>query len=170
MIMTRDNGLQPLGWVGRSTVDGTGDNAPVAINSTVLPSMRRPLLVSPQHRMLIEDYNVQMLFGDDEVLATAVHMIDGCDVRRLPREKVTYIHLMLDQHEIIYAEGAATESFHLGAQGLMALSDEARDSMYAAYPHLRDNMQAYGPTARRCLKKHETELLMACNHRALMAA
>ena len=148
-----------------------GNFAPVAINSTVLPGARRPLLVSPHHRILIEGYHTQLLFGEDEVLASAVHMIDGYDIRRLVRPLVSYIHLMLDRHEIIYAEGAATESFHAADMGLAALSPEARESMYQTFPQLRADIGAYGPAARRCLRRHETLLLMAAQRpSALLAA
>ena len=43
--------------------------------------------------------------------------------------------------------------------GLSALSDPAREELFALFPELRSNIGGYGQTARRCLKRHETELL-----------
>ena len=72
---------------------------------------------------------------------------------------VTYIHIMFDDHEIIYAEGAATESFHPGSVGLSAVTAAAREEMFALFPELRSAPRSYGQTARRVLKAHEGRLI-----------
>ncbi len=158
-IVTRDHGVQPLRWIGNSTVRGEGRFAPIRIDPSVMPGARRALLVSPQHRILFEGYRAELLFGSDEVLVSAAHLEDGHTVRAEPCNAVTYLHLMLDQHEVIYAEGAATESFHAGASGLTAISDAAREEMFTLFPELRSNAGAHGQTARHCLKRHEARLL-----------
>jgi len=168
-IVTRDHGVQPLRWLGASTVDGTGDFAPIRIAAHVMAGARRPLLVSPQHRILFEGYQAELLFGTDEVFASAKHLVDGCDVTQAPCAAVTYLHLMLDRHEVIYAEGAATESFHAGVTGMAAVADAAREEMFALMPELRSDPGAHGPTARTCLKRHEARLLMP-GQPVLMAA
>jgi Ca2+-binding RTX toxin-like protein len=159
LVITRDNGPQPIRWMGSRTVAGRDRFAPIAVNSTVMDGARRPLLVSPQHRILFTGYKAQLLFGETEVLVAARHLVDGRDVRVVEREKVTYFHMMLDQHEVVYAEGAATESFHAGDVGIGALSDASREDMFRNFPALRSNVGAYGPTARPCLKRHEAALL-----------
>lgn len=159
-VITRDSGPQTIRWIGHRTVEGRDKFAPIAINSNVMEGARRPLLVSPQHRILFTGYRAQLLFGESEVLVAAKHLVDGSDVRVLEREKVTYFHMMLDRHEVVYAEGAATESFHAGDVGLGALSDQSRDDMFRVFPDLRSNVWSYGPTARPCLKKHEAQLLI----------
>lgn len=161
MVITRDSGPQPIRWIGSRTVTGRDRFAPIAVNSTVMDGARRPLLVSPQHRILFTGYKAQLLFGEAEVLVPARHLVDGRDVRVLEREKVTYFHMMLDRHEVVYAEGAATESFHAGDVGIGALSDASREEMFRCFPELRSNVGAYGPTARPCLKRHEAALLRA---------
>lgn len=158
-VLTRDRGLKPIHWIGHSTVEGQGKFAPIAINSNVLDGARRPLLVSPQHRMLFTGYKAELLFGDPEVLVAAKHLVDGRDVRVAPRRRVTYFHLMLDRHEVIFAEGAATESFHANDLGVAAISRPAREDMFNAFPHLRADLSAYGDTVRQCLKAHEARLL-----------
>ncbi|WP_135501535.1 Hint domain-containing protein [Roseovarius aestuariivivens] len=161
MVVTRDSGPKPIRWIGHRTVPGRGKFAPIAVNSTVMDGARRPLLVSPQHRILFTDYKAQLLFGESEVLVAAKHLVDGRDVRVMEREKVTYFHMMLDRHEVVYAEGAATESFHAGDVGLEALSDPSREEMFAIFPELRASPWSYGPTARICLKPHEARLVAA---------
>ena len=161
MVLTRDHGFQPIRWIGNSTVEGRGKFAPVAINSNVMDGARRPLLVSPQHRMLFTGYKAELLFGTDEVLVAAQHLVDGRDVRIVEREVVSYLHIMFDRHEVIYAEGAATESFHAGDMGVAAISDKAREEMFSIFPQLRSDPAAHGDTARTCLKVHETRALLS---------
>ncbi|SHE39527.1 Hint domain-containing protein [Litoreibacter ascidiaceicola] len=159
-VITRDHGAQPLRWVGVSTVPGQGSFAPVRISSHVIGA-RRSLLVSPQHRVLFAGYNCELNFGSDEVLVAATHLEDGLNVYRAPCQLVTYIHLMFDTHEVIYAEGAATESFYAGDVGLAAISGNVREDLFAAFPALRSDPKSYGSTARVCLKAHEAKLLIA---------
>jgi len=63
---------------------------------------------------------------------------------------------------VIYANGTATESFHAGDVGLAAISDQSREEMFRIFPELRSHPEAYGPTARPCLKRHEARLLQPC--------
>jgi len=158
-VITRDHGPQPLRWIGGSRVAGTGKFAPVWIAPHVLSGAKRPLLVSPQHRFVFEGYNCELYFGEQEVMAAAKHLENGHDVRRAPCACVTYIHLMFDAHEVIFAEGAATESFHAGTMALSAITEAAREDMFLTLPHLRSDPSVHGPTARRCLKAHEARLL-----------
>lgn len=126
----------------------------------VLDGATDDLLVSPQHRLLFTGYKAEILFGFNEVLVAAKYLIYGRDVVVAPQATVTYFHLMLDQHHVIYADGAATESFHAGDVGISAISDQSREEMYSVFPELRANPNAFGRTARQCLKPHEARLLL----------
>lgn len=159
MLVTRDAGLQPLRWVGSRTVLARGKTAPVNIAPGVLQGQERALLVSPQHRMLFEGFKSQLLFGESEVFAAACHLVDGRDVSIVEGGLVTYIHLMLDCHHVIYAEGAATESFFAGAEGLRTLHPKARNELFDKFPDLSSNPGSFGDTARLCLKSFETAAL-----------
>ncbi|MBU2944459.1 Hint domain-containing protein [Shimia thalassica] len=163
LVLTKDDGLQPIRWIGASETDGTGDFAPVRLSKEALDGAQRDLLVSPQHRFLMDNWMNELLFGDREVFASATHLEDGNLVRREPCEKVTYVHMMLDRHQVVFAEGVATESFYAGDVGVAAMSATAREAMFRAFPHLREDLSAYGATARPCLRRHEVELLRASN-------
>ena len=162
LVITRDHGPQPIRWIGRRTVPGIDRFAPVRVAAHVLDGARAPLLVSPQHRFLFTGYKAELLFGCDEVLVAARHLVDGRAVTQEEQAAVTYIHVMFDRHEVIYAEGAATESFHAGDIGISAISDQSREEMFSVFPELRSNPNAYGGTARPCLKRHEARLLQPC--------
>jgi len=170
MVVTRDHGPQPIRWIGSRTVAGAGKFAPISIAAHLLDGATRPLLVSPQHRLLFTGYKAELLFGCDEVLVAAKHLLDGCHVVACDRAEVTYIHLMLDKHEVIYADGAATESFHAGDAGISAISDQSREEMFSIFPELRTNPNANGRTVRPCLKRHQAQLLLPVPALDLLAA
>lgn len=159
-VVTRDHGMQPIRWIESRTVPARGRFAPIRITPGVVTGLERDLLVSPQHRMLFQGFRAELLFGESEVLAAAKHLVDGVSVTQEETDTVTYVHMMFDQHEIVFAEGAATESFHPGDLSITAISDPAREELFAIFPELRSHLGAYGQTARRCLKRHETELLL----------
>lgn len=159
-VVTRDHGVQVLRWRGMRRVPATGRFAPVRIATGALGN-DRDLLVSPQHRMLLAGWQAQLLFGEDEVLAPACHLVGAEGITRAPGGTVDYIHLLFDQHEIVYAEGAPSESFHPGTLGLGALLDPAREELLALFPQLRADPASYGPAARRSLRAHEARLIAA---------
>src|SRR6056297_55558 len=158
MVVTRDHGLQPVRWTGNRTVHGSGDFAPVSIASTVMGG-QEALLVSPQHRMLFTGYRAELLFGESEVLVVAKHLVNGRDVKISEQEAVTYIHIMFDRHEVIYAGGIATESFYAGDTALSAVGSAAREELFAIFPELRSAPGRHREIARPCLKRHEAALL-----------
>ena len=160
LVVTRDHGLQPIRWIQQRTVPAMDRFAPIRIRPGVVTGQDRDLLVSPQHRMMFQGYRAELLFGESEVLVAAKHLVDGIHVTQDAGGTVTYIHMMFDEHEVVYAEGAATESFHPGDVGLTAISDPAREELFTLFPDLRTNANGYGQTARRCLKRHECDLLV----------
>ena len=158
-VVTRDHGLRPIRWIGKRAVPGKGRFAPVRVGVNALEGAREGLLVSPQHRILFTGYRAELLFGEPEVLVPAKHLIDGREVVQTEVDEVTYIHLMFDRHEVIYAEGIATESFHAGDVGLDAVDEAAREELFAIFPELRSAPYRHGKTARTCLKAHEAKLI-----------
>ncbi|OBY24982.1 Hint domain-containing protein [Leisingera sp. JC1] len=159
LVMTRDNGMQPVRWISQSTVPAQGNLAPVRIKAGQFGA-ERDLLVSPQHRMLFSGSQASLLFGASEVLVSAVHMLNDRSIRREPGGTVTYVHVLFGQHEIIYAEGAASESFHPGIQAVSALEEPVREELFRIMPDLRWHSGEGGRTARLCASRHEAALLL----------
>ena len=83
----------------------------------------------------------------------------GTDACIAPCKAVTYIHLMFDRHEVIYAEGFATESFFAGDAALSAVDAPAREELFAIFPELRSTASRHRETARPCLRAREATLL-----------
>ncbi|MEM1064481.1 MAG: Hint domain-containing protein [Pseudomonadota bacterium] len=169
LIVTRDRCLRPLRWLGSTEVAPqrlveAPAFRPVRINKGALGPNRpnRDLVVSQQHRILLTGWRAELLFGEAEVLTAAVHLIDGRSIRLDQRASgVTYLHLLFDRHEVIYANRLATESFFPGPQSLCALDRPARAEVLALYPELRGPAPIFPDLARTTLRHWESALLTA---------
>ncbi len=158
-VYTLDNGLQPLRWIGRTTVLAEGRHAPIRIARGALGNSR-DMEVSPQHRMLLSDWRCELVCGTDEVLAPALHLLNDGSIQRRRGGTVDYIHLLFDTHQIVIADGIPSESFHPGAIGLGAMSEEARQEIRDLFPQLSDNLDAFGPAARHTAKPYEAQVIV----------
>jgi hypothetical protein len=154
-----DHGYQPVRWIGSVKVRAKGDLAPILFRAGSLCN-KRDLLVSPHHRMFLSGWQAQMMFGENEVLAAAKHLVNDSTVLRKEGGEVEYFHILLDTHEIIYAEGCPSESFHPGQEGWRALDEEARAEILQLFPQLvAAQFDAYGDSARLTLKAYEAQII-----------
>ncbi|MEO1704284.1 MAG: Hint domain-containing protein [Pseudomonadota bacterium] len=120
LVQTKDNGLQRVIWAGARRITGARlhimpELAPIRVVAGAL-GMDRPesaLLVSPEHRMLVKGAEARALFNTEEVLVSARDLVNGRSIwiDRMVRE-VTYVHVLFERHEIVFANGLETESFH----------------------------------------------------------
>ncbi len=159
LVVTRDRGPQPVRWVSRRAVPGKGRNAPVRIRRGALGN-RRDLVVSRQHRVLIEGWRAELLFGADEVFVSAAHLVDGAAIRVEPCREVTYLHLLFDRHEVIHAEGLPTESFDPGGD-LVRTDPELRAALFARLPQMASRLAPVPRVARPVARAREARLLVA---------
>ena len=159
LVLTRDDGAQPLRWIGSRTIAATGDFAPVHINAGALGD-HRALSVSPQHRVLIDGPLAELLFGEAEVLVAALDLVDGANVTRREGGDVTYVHLLFDRHQVIRSEGLETESFLPGPRTGSMFERPVIDEICRLFPQLDpDTGHGYGSAARRILRRFEALLL-----------
>ena len=168
LILTRDHGYQPIRWAGARWLSGADLQArpnlrPVMIGAGALGESQPmvDLLVSPQHRMLLMGTAAELLFGDHEVLASAIHLTLLPGVEQRSPDGVTYLHLMFDQHEIIRANGAWSESFQPGSLALAGVGAEACAEILSIFPELgvEAGRDAYA-AARLSLKRHEVRAIL----------
>ncbi|RKF13877.1 hemolysin-type calcium-binding protein [Roseovarius spongiae] len=166
-VMTKDNGAEEIQWIGSRRMTGARLFAmpklrPIRIRAHALGSDRpdEELLVSPEHRMLVQGDVARALFNTPEVLVSAKDLVDGGNVRvDLAVREVTYIHLLLPRHQILWANGVETESFHPASAALSALQDEDRLRLLARHPALEHEPDSYGGFARRSLSGPEAAIL-----------
>ncbi len=167
-VVTRDNGLQPLRWVGQrhltmGQLQADPDLCPVRIGRGAVSGQGpdREMLVSPQHRVLVTGARAELLFGEAEVLVPAKHLVGRAQVTRAqPQEGVTYVHILFDRHEIVQSDGIWTESFQPAVRMLDAMEAATRAEVLALFPDLAGDAAGY-PGARLSLKAHEARVLFA---------
>jgi hypothetical protein len=95
------------------------------------------MTVSPQHRILVNSRIAQRMFGEDGALIAAKKLtwLDGVD-EVCPDERIEYYHILCDAHQIIEANGTASETMLAGPQTTRMLSDIQKDEIRAAVPAL----------------------------------
>lgn len=112
MVLTRDAGAQPVRWIGLATVRAAGDFAPIRIRAGTLAN-HADLLVSPDHRILVYQREDRIGAGQSEVMIKVRHLINGDSVVQESGGFVDYYQLLFDDHQILYAEGLASESLRI---------------------------------------------------------
>ena len=166
-VQTKDNGVQDILWIGKRRMTGARLFAmprlrPIRLLAGALGSDQpdQELLVSPEHRMLIQGDTAQALFNTREILVAAKDMVNGTSVAVDTKVKeVTYIHLLLPQHQVIWANGVETESFHPANTALSTLADDDRARLLGQFPDLEYDPHRYGAYARRNLSTSEAAIL-----------
>lgn len=124
-------------WVGVKNVALTDKLCPVRISAGALganlPSS--DLLVSQQHRMLVSSKVVPRMFGTDEVLVSAKSLIgiDGIEICK-DLKAITYCHILFEEHQVVFANDAPTESLLPGPQAMALMGDEAKSELLAIFP------------------------------------
>ncbi|MCB2136056.1 MAG: Hint domain-containing protein [Rhodobacteraceae bacterium] len=161
LVLTQDDGPQPLRWIGRRTVAAEGAFAPIRIGAGTFGA-HDTLLVSPQHRILVADSMSELLFGEAEVLVAAKDLVDGNSVRVVEGGTVEYVHLLFDRHQVVYSAGLTTESFLPGPQTTQSFERDIVAEITALFPEIDlETGKGYSPAARRMLKSYEARVWMA---------
>ncbi len=166
LVLTEDDGPQPLVWVGARSLTAQEMQAMpqlcpvrIAAGALGLNLPARDLIVSPQHRMMLSGPRAEILFGEAEVLVAALHLVGLPGITQLAPQAVTYLHLMCARHQILSAEGCLTESFQPAARMVAGMGAAQRDEILTLFPELAKGQGM--PAARRSLRAHETRVLLA---------
>lgn len=122
-VLTRDEGVQELRWIGQTTSRAVGRMAPVLIRAGVLNNAA-DLVVSPDHRLMVYQRHDELGAGSPELLVRARDLVNGSDVVVQDGGFVDYFQLLFDRHHIVYAEGIAAESLFLDSMTQPALPDD----------------------------------------------
>jgi hypothetical protein len=157
MVTTKDEGAQPLRWIGSRQIEAQGEFAPIHIRANTL-GQHRDLLVSPLHR----DNLAELLFGEVEVLVAARDLVNDHSTTRRAGGMVSYVHLLFDRHQVVFSAGLETESFLPGPQTANSFEAGMVAEIFSIFPELDpESGTGYPMAARRTLKRYEAELLRA---------
>ena len=156
-VFTMDHGDQSIRWIGSTTLDAID----LAKNPKLRPIRIRAgalgqglpvtdLMVSPQHRILVRSAIAERMFGTHEVLIPAIKLIGLMGIDRIEdMSEVTYWHMLFDTHEVIFSNGAPTESLFTGPEALKSVSPESRREIMSIFPELSD--MSYIPKPARTI-------------------
>jgi len=173
-VITVDRGPQQVRWVGcqRITAADIAKNPalqPVRIRARALGEglPKRDLLVSQQHRMLVRSKIAGRMFGSHEVLVAAKKLVGLAGINYADDvQAVTYCHFLCTHHEVVFAEGAQTESLLTGPQAIQALHHDAKTEIFAIFPELSISAEDVAPTSARPLVKGRFASEMVARHKA----
>lgn len=170
LVETMDNGFQPIRWIGSSKLSIRDlITLPHMRPITIAPGSLGPnlpeneLRLSPQHRVLLSGWSVQLNFGLDEIFAPAKSIIGraGVSVDQNCRD-VEYFHFMFDNHEVVFSEGLPTESFLVGDTIRNGMDKDQLAEIEQLFPELAKRESGeYIPPARPILRKFEVNSLDA---------
>ena len=167
LVDTRDDGPQPLRWIGVRRVRAAGDFAPIYFQANTL-GHHGALFLSPLHRVLIRDALAELLFGEAEVLIAARDLVNDKSIRPVHGGMVDYVHILFDRHQVVFSEGLETESFLPGPQTANSFETAIVEEICRIFPEIDpETGNGYSPSARRTLKRYEARLLTS--HSRLVA-
>lgn len=190
MVKTLDHGMKPIRWIGHRKLSADDLAKAPAMRPILIKARsiggglpKTDLVVSPQHCVMIRSRIAKRMFGKEEVLIAAKHLlaipgvsvIEDCD-------GVEYWHFLFDQHEVVFAESMPAESLYTGKEALKTLSEKSRKEIFALFPELANldhdklgvdcpspmgaRIFPKGPEARELTKRHikndQALLVSAC--------
>lgn len=169
-VVTRD-GVRPLRWIGCSPVSAAmlrdaPTLRPIRIARDAFGPGRpfQPLVVSPQHRILIDDVRMGILFGEDGAMLAGARMLaNGKTVDTAHDiDSLRYWHLVFDRHAMVRSNGLWSESLHPTPGNTTAMDPAARAELMTLFPEL-DGVSARMPypLAYPDMKRHEAALYWA---------
>jgi hypothetical protein len=129
-LLTVSGQARTIGWIGRCTIDCARHASPeqvtpirVAADAFGPGRPSAPLYLSPDHGVFVDD-----------VLIPVKHLVNGDSIRPAPCAVVTYFHVALATHDVVFAHGLPCETYLDGAaRDVMAVGDGIR--LRAAEPN-----------------------------------
>jgi hypothetical protein len=164
-VLTESGRVVQVAWIGQSryTSKAAADPAfrPVCIRAHALgPGLpERDLSLSPQHRVVIEAVEAELLFGMGRVLVCAHHLPAWAATSPEPEDDVVYLHLLLAEHEIVLANGQPAESFQPAQRMIAAMRDHTRRDLDEVLEVLGRDAMLARPDALPTLAAYEARVL-----------
>jgi hypothetical protein len=154
-IWTRDADDAVIRWVGTTETDGSGDMAPIRVGANVFGNHGQ-VFISPRHRVLVEDYRLELLTGHEAALIPAKHLVGINGIGISPRDRVSYVHFMLGRHAVVNSNGLLSESFFPGDVAIKGLARETKRELFALFPELESGeVSSFASLAAPCLSSVE---------------
>jgi hypothetical protein len=123
MLLTRSGRAVPVRAILSETVPAVGRATRVVIREGAF-SNEAELVVAADHRLFVPARRRELDPTGADRMEAAIKLINGLTVTAYAGGRNEYFHVLLDQHEVIYAEGIPCESFLLTDTTHAGLSDD----------------------------------------------
>ncbi|SMR70696.1 Hint domain-containing protein [Aliiroseovarius halocynthiae] len=146
VILTREHGGQPVFWIGqREAAPGQAmvepGAKPIRLRAGAIRSGQpdADLLVSPHQQILVSGKRARQLIGQNEVLASALDLVDGSLISSDRKASdISFYQVLLGRHEVIWANGVPVESLHPVFADLDGTKAADRARLQELFPQLDD--------------------------------
>jgi len=159
LVLTASGAARPVRWIGERHLDPSRHPRPENVRpvriarSAFGPNVpRRALHLSPDHAVFSED-----------VLIPVKYLINGSTVRLVNRRHLHYLHVELDTHDVILAEGLPVETYlDVGDRGRFENADVPIE-LHPDFVVLTWEAQGYAPLVVTGPKLAAVQSLLARN-------
>ncbi len=156
-IITADGNVAQVRWAGSQELPACGQFAPLLIRAPYF-GLTNDLHVAPSQRLRLKGSVVEYLFGEEEVFASAGHLLDGRAIVRAPYlQTIRYHQVLLDRPGILQVSGSAMETIDIAP--LCADPTFQQHSLLAAVP--RELMPKHIQSGQMVLRAFEAITLAA---------
>lgn len=167
-VLTRDNGYQPVTWVGVRKIHAADlDNEEALKLIHVEPGAlaenmpKTDVWVTPAQAFLMTPASHWKGIGVSEMLVRAADLVTLPGVNEKETRKVGLVQVLLDSHEVIMVNGAWTGSLRPDPDRLAAFPKAHRKTLCNKFPDLVDEIPSRPfPSARVELKPQTALYLM----------
>lgn len=122
------------------------------------------LLVSRQHRILVRSKIAERMFCEAEVLIAAIKLTElpGVFVDDSV-EEITYVHLLLERHEILIANGSLAESLFTGPEARKIVGSQVWNKLKVLHPCI--SLADLGAVPARIIPENRDQKKLIERHR-----
>ena len=171
-LLTKDNGAQKIIWIWARRIKAENITTnpklgAVRINKGALGSNlpNKDTDISRQHRILVRSKIANRMFGKPEVLLAAKDLLGQDGINPAPLNKdVIYYHILMQDHEILFANGAATESLFLGPESQKAIEPAAKQELEMIFGKGWDDIMAQPARPAREIAKGKKARNLCMRH------
>lgn len=167
-ILTEDGRYVQIAWVGISNYSATELARAPSLSPVRIPADAfgpglpvRDLDLSPQHRIVVEGAACELLFGIHRAFVVARHLLGTIAHTPEIEGGVQYVHLLLENHEILVGNGLPSESFQPARRMLELMTAETRDRLMAVLEVLGAEAMLTRPDALQTLSSREARVFAA---------
>ncbi|MEX3015589.1 Hint domain-containing protein [Gymnodinialimonas hymeniacidonis] len=135
-VCTLDSGPQPVAWVFARHVKLSEVQADPSLRGISIPAASGDVLrVSRHHRLALSGDSIAARLGAETVLAPAKDLVGQFGIEEwIPDADFHYVHILLEGHHILDAEGIAAESLLMGPQAWAGLDRAAQADLMLLFP------------------------------------